>query len=206
MSVIWGTFAALYQLNVKRLYAYSAIVNVGYILTAVAYGTYEGFVSSLNYLVTYFVATFMIFVVLMYFRRFTTLVKLKYLLEYHLYSSYSFLLAIIISLAFFSLAGVPPLAGFFIKFFLFKSLFSAELLASAAFFLILIFSVISAFYYIRVIRFVFFSVVRKPFLFLPVGFGSCFFLVNCCALLVGFIFYQPSLYMLLGLVVNSLFV
>lgn len=204
-SVIVGTFGALHQLNIKRLYAYSAIVNVGYILSVAAYGTYDGLVAALNYLLTYFIATFMIFIVLMYFRHFITFTKLKYLVEYRLYASYSFLLGILISLAFFSLAGVPPLAGFFIKFFLFKSLFAAELLSGAAFFIILLLSVVSAFYYIRVIRFVFFTTARRPFLFLPLNAVACFFLVNCAVLLVSFIFYQPILYIIIGLVTNTLF-
>lgn len=205
MSVIIGTFAALNQLNIKRLYAYSSIVNVGYILTVTSYGTYESLVTALNYLLTYFLATFMLFIILMYFRQFTTLSKLKYLVEYRVYSSYSFLMGILLSLAFFSLAGVPPLAGFFIKFFLFKSLFSLDFIASAAFFVILILSVISAFYYIRVVRFIFFTTTRKPFLFLPLSGVACFGFVNCAILLVGFVFYQPILYITLGVLVSTLF-
>ena len=206
LSVVLGTFGALHQLNVKRLYAYSAIVNVGYLLSTVAYGTYDSLVSSINYLLTYFVATFIIFTVVMYFRHFVTLLKFKYIAEYRVYTTYSFLLGTAISLAFFSLAGVPPLAGFFIKFFLFRSLFSAEFLASAAFFLILLLSVVSAFYYIRVVRFMFFDATRKPFLFLPLNPFAMFFLVNCCALLIYFVFYQPVLYITLGLVVNAIFI
>lgn len=205
LSVIVGTFAALNQLNIKRLYAYSAIVNVGYILTAISYGTYDGIVAGFNYLITYFVATFMIFTILMYFRNYVSFAKLKYLVEYRLYASQGFLVGTIISLIFFSLAGVPPLAGFFIKFFLFKTLFSSEFLSNAAFFIILIMSVVSAFYYIRVIRFIFFTTKRKPFLFAPVATIPCFFLVNCCAVLIGFVFYQPTVYILLGLVVSTLF-
>lgn len=205
LSVIVGTFAALNQLNIKRLYAYSAIVNVGYILTVMSYGTYDGILAGLNYLITYFIATFMIFTVLMYFRKSGSAGKLKYLIEYRLYASRGFVIGIIISLIFFSLAGVPPLSGFFIKFFLFKSLFSSEFLANAAFFLVLVLSVVSAFYYIRVIRFIFFTTKRKPFLFAPVAITPSFFLVNCSAILVGFVFYQPTIYILLGLAVNALF-
>ena len=54
ISILWGTFGALNQLNIKRLYAYSAIVNVGYLLTALAYGSFESIVVVINFLVVSF--------------------------------------------------------------------------------------------------------------------------------------------------------
>lgn len=57
LSVFWGIVAALNQVNIKRLYAYSAIVNVGYLLVTLSYGTFSGFVSVFNYFIVYFVST-----------------------------------------------------------------------------------------------------------------------------------------------------
>jgi NADH:ubiquinone oxidoreductase subunit 2 (subunit N) len=70
----------------------------------------------------------------------------------------------------------------------------------------LVLSVVSAFYYIRVVRFIFFDTVRKPFLFLPVNPLAVFFLINCGSLLAYFVFYQPVLYITIGLAVSSLFI
>lgn len=192
-SVIVGTFGALNQINIKRLYAYSAIVNIGYLITAASYGTLESFTVLFNYLCLYFFSTIAIFLVLMLFRNLPGLKKIKYLLEYSAFATYSSLLAIFIALIFFSLAGVPPLAGFFIKFFLFKVIFVADFLANPGFFIILIMSVISSFYYIRVVRFLFFTNTRKPVLFAKLNYFVVFVFVVVCAWMFVFFFFQPAI-------------
>ncbi|RZL33141.1 MAG: NADH-quinone oxidoreductase subunit N, partial [Pedobacter sp.] len=102
--------------------------------------------------------------------------------------TYSSALAVFISIIFFSLAGIPPLAGFFIKFFLFQSVFSVEFLLNPSFFIILVTSVVSAFYYIRVVRFTFFDGGRVPALFVGVDIRAVFLFVTAIFYLIFFIF------------------
>lgn len=194
MSVLLGTVVALNQLNIKRLYAYSAIVNVGYLMTAAAYGTTESFSVLVNYLVIYLLSTVAIFVTILAFRKVAGLKKIKYLPEYSVYSAYNSAFSVLLGLLFFSLAGVPPLAGFFIKFFLFKMIFALDFLLNPVIFVILITSVASAFYYIRVVRFVFFDGGRSPVLFKRVNYFIIFFFVVLCLFLSTFFFFQPAFF------------
>lgn len=191
LSVLWGTFGALNQVNIKRLYAYSAIVNVGYLLTSLAYGTLESLVVAINYLVVYLLSTLSLFLVILAFRELSGYRKIKFIGEYSLYLTYSSLAAILFSLIFFSMAGVPPLAGFFIKFFLFKIVFLADFLLSPVVFIILLTSVVSTLYYIRVVRFVFFDSKLTPIMLLTLNIGSAFLLVFSLVIIVLFVIFQP---------------
>ena len=205
LSVLLGTFAALNQLSIKRLYAYSAIVNVGYLVTALSYGTLSSFSATLNYLLIYLISTFSIFLVLLLFRTVFGLKKLKYLLDFKYFATYSSVFAIFFGLVFFSLAGVPPLAGFFIKFFLFKTIFVSDFMLNPAVFIILITSVISAFYYIRVIRFVFFDTKRAPSLFLPLNKATSLVFVLVVLFMLFFIFFQQLFLVSINVVLGTMF-
>lgn len=191
LSVLWGTFSALYQFSIKRLYAYSSIVNIGYLAMALSYGTSESLTAVLYYLTVYIVITALLFSFLVGIGNLRGFETGKSLFDYKALFSYSFFLSILFSLIFFSFAGIPPLSGFFIKFFLFKTMFLADFLMNPAFFIIFFVSTVSAFYYIRVVRFIYFSgnsrfpdffVVTSPFLI----FFIIFFIVT--AVILFFIF------------------
>ena len=191
LSVLWGTFAALNQLSIKRLYAYSAVVNVGYLLISMSYGALENFANVLNYLFPYLFSTVAVFSVILLFRKVSTLRKIKFIGDFKYYFSYSTVLALSIGLIFFSLAGIPPLAGFFTKFFLFRAIFLTDFLTNFVIFVVLITSVVSAFYYIRVVRFTFFYNVRNPILFVSLEFAGALLLVSVVFGLCLFMLVQP---------------
>lgn len=203
LSVILGTFAALNQVNVKRLYAYSAIVNVGYLISALAYGSFTGFIATFNYLLAYMLSTFCIFSILLMFRTATGLNKIKNISEYRVFAAYSSIFSVLLSLLFFSLAGVPPLAGFFIKFFLFKIIFMVDFLLNPAVFVILVTSVLSAFYYIRVVRFTFFDPRRIPILFLPIDKLSVLIFVAITFAILLFFVLQQFLLLFIGVALTT---
>lgn len=192
--MLWGTFVALNQTSIKRLYAYSAIVNVGYILTALAGGTYDNMSAAVNYLITYLTLTLAVFIVILLFRKVIDARKIKFISEYKVFLTYSTTFSLFFSFIFFSFAGIPPLAGFFIKFFLFKSIFNINFLTNPLFFIILITSVVSAFYYIRVIRFIFFDTKRYPVFFLPLNIVYCFIFTHLVLFLLLFVFVKPFIY------------
>lgn len=185
--MIWGTFAALNQFSIKRLYAYSAVVNVGYMLLAMSYGTVESFSTVVNYLIPYIFSTIAIFLVVLTFRKVDTLRKIKFIGDYKHYFTYNTTAATLIVLIFFSLAGVPPLAGFFTKFFLFRAIFLEDFLTNFIIFAVILTSVVSAFYYIRVVRFSFFYNARNPLLFVKLNFEGVLLLVIVIIVLVNFL-------------------
>lgn len=152
-SMILGSVAAIGQTNIKRLMAYSSIGHMGYALLGFAAGTPEGVKGVLVYLVIYLAMTIGSFVVIMLMRRDGRPVEdirdLSGLSERDPTSAY--LLAIMM----FSLAGIPPLAGFWGKFFVFVAAVNAHLYALAI--IGFVASVIGAYYYINIVRLMFFE-------------------------------------------------
>lgn len=193
LSIALGTFAALAQRKIKRILAYSSIAHIGYLLLGFACASFGGFQSILIYYPIYMVATLGIFSILLtpqWNRRLDGQEEGlggKYITDFAGLGKRNPLLAFIFSMFFFSLAGVPPLAGFYSKAFLFfTAVFSG--LFYIAFFSIGT-SVISCFYYIRFIRIFYFEKeIEKPFSGLqfkniPLGntyiLSLCFFILIC---------------------------
>lgn len=167
------------------------MVNVGYISLALSYGTSDNLASALNYIIPYFITTCSVFFIILLFRKVGVGGKIRSLVDYRFFFSYNSLFAGLVGLVFFSLAGIPPLVGFFTKFFLFKNLFILDFVGSSVFFVVLLTSVVSAFYYIRIIRFTFFTALRFPSFFLPLDFSGAFLFVGALGFLIIFVFAQP---------------
>jgi NADH-quinone oxidoreductase subunit N len=157
-----GAFGALYQSTFRRLLAYSTISHVGFIMLGFSVGLPSGLASSLLYVMVYSLTNLGIFGILLSMRYrflndddhslndihelraiFTSFPALSFLLG-------SFLL---------SLAGIPPLAGFFAKYFILTSLIEAKLYSAAV--LVVLLAFVSAYYYLRLIKLTFFV---RPFL------------------------------------------
>jgi NADH-quinone oxidoreductase subunit N len=152
-SMAVGAFSAIVQTNIKRLMAYSSIGHMGFALIGLAAGTVEGVRSTLIYMAIYIVMTIGAFACILLMRRrggmTETIDELSGL------SRTNAGLALIITVLFFSLAGVPPMAGFFGKLFVFQAAIDAGLIWLAVAGAVL--SVVSAYYYLRVIWIMWFN-------------------------------------------------
>ncbi|HEY1607452.1 MAG TPA: NADH-quinone oxidoreductase subunit NuoN [Allosphingosinicella sp.] len=153
-STILGGVAAIGQPNIKRLLAYSSINNVGFALIGLAAGTRDGVASVLFYMAVYIVMTLGAFFVVLRMRDaegrpVESIASLSGL------SRNRFGLALAMALFMFSLAGVPPLLGFWPKFLVFRAAVSANLTWLAA--VGIATSVISAFYYLKIVKTMFFD-------------------------------------------------
>jgi NADH-quinone oxidoreductase subunit N len=153
-SILIGAVGALYQTKIKRLLAYSAIANMGYILMGCAAISYSGIVAAIYYFLIYLLMSINVFSILIVIRRLTGMLKLKNIVEFVSISHSNFILSFLLVLCLLSLAGVPPLAGFFGKFLIFFVLIDngQYLLALYA----VLFSVLTCVYYIRLVRFLWF--------------------------------------------------
>lgn len=153
LSMVIGAFAALRQTNIKRLMAYSSIGHVGYALVGLAAGGEAGFNGVLIYLAIYFMMSLGVFAVIMCLRRngkqVERIADLSGLGRSHK------LLALAMVVLMFSMAGVPPLAGFFGKFYVFMAAVGAHMYALAIFGVVT--SAVSAFYYLRIIKTMYFE-------------------------------------------------
>ena len=152
-SMIVGAFAALRQKSFKRLLAYSSIANIGYILIPIAIGTQAAMESAMVYLTIYVVGSIGIFAVISLIQRqdedSDTITDISGLAKSN--PLYALSLAVFM----FSLAGIPPMAGFFGKFFVFKEAIAANYLALAI--IGVVTSVVACYYYLRIIKLMYFD-------------------------------------------------
>jgi NADH-quinone oxidoreductase subunit N len=152
-SMALGSFAAIGQRNFKRLMAYSSIGHMGFALVGLAAGTSEGVQGVLVYVAIYVTMTLGVFAVILSMRRATGMVEsidqLAGLARTH--PTMAFFLAMLL----FSMAGVPPLAGFFAKFYVFLAAIKAGLYLLAV--LGVVTSVVGAYYYLAIVKLMYFD-------------------------------------------------
>ena len=164
-SMALGSFAAIGQRNIKRLMAYSSIGNVGYALIGLAAGSEEGIRGVVIYMIIYLAMTLGAFAVLLSLRRkdkmFETIDDLSGLSRTHPW------LAFCLAAMMFSLAGIPPLAGFFAKFYVFAAAIKAGLVTLAV--VGVVTSVVGAFYYLRLVKVMYFDEAKAPYERIPPG-------------------------------------
>jgi len=162
-----GAFAAIGQTNIKRLLAYSAIGNIGYALIGLAAASPQGAQGVLIYMVIYVAMTLGAFACVLAMRRPGGMVEeideLAGLAETNLG------MATVLAVLLFSLAGIPPLAGFFAKFYVFAAAVKEGLWLLAIFGVLA--SVVGAYYYVRIVKVMFFDDAREKFLAIPVKAG-----------------------------------
>ncbi|MDA8835113.1 NADH-quinone oxidoreductase subunit NuoN [Candidatus Pelagibacter bacterium] len=158
-SMIFGAIAAIGQNNLKRLIAYSSIGHMGYALAGLSTGSNEGIQSSIVYMSIYLVMNLAFFSCLLMLKRndayYETIDDLSGLSKNHPILSLS-LLAIL-----FSLAGIPPLAGFFAKFYIFKAVIEQSMYFLAI--VGLLSTVIAAFYYLKIIKVIYFDKEKESY-------------------------------------------
>ena len=152
-SMLLGAFSAIGQTNIKRLLAYSSISHMGFALMGITNGSIEGIRSLCLYLFIYLVMSLAIFISIIALKKDDEHVeKINQLSGL---SKSKPMMAIVLSILLFSLAGIPPLAGFFAKFYVLYAAVNAELYYLAIFGVLS--SVISAFYYLRIIKIMYFE-------------------------------------------------
>jgi len=162
-SMALGAFAAIGQRNFKRLMAYSSIGHMGFALIGLAAGTSEGVQGVLIYIAIYVTMTLGVFAVILSMRRKTGMVEsidqLSGLARSH--PTMAFFLAMLL----FSMAGVPPLAGFFAKFYVFLAAIKAGLYVLAV--IGVLASVVGAYYYLAIVKIMYFDEPVESFYDMP---------------------------------------
>ena len=158
-SMLFGAIAAIGQSNLKRLVAYSSIGHMGYALAGLATGTNQGIQSSISYISIYLFMNLAFFCCLFMLRRdekyFENIQDLSGLSKNHPLLSFCFLIVL------FSLAGIPPLAGFFAKFYIFSAVIDQSMYFLAI--VGLLSTVIAAFYYLRLIKIIYFDKEKEKY-------------------------------------------
>ncbi len=158
-SMIFGAVAAIGQKNLKRLIAYSSISHMGYALAGLATVSNQGIQSSITYISIYLVMNLAFFNCLFMLKRndkyYENIEDLSGLSKKHPILSFSLLIVL------FSLAGIPPLAGFFAKFYVFLAVIEQSMYFLAI--VGLLATVVAAFYYLRIIKIIYFDPEKEEY-------------------------------------------
>jgi len=194
-SMILGAVAAIGQTNIKRLMAYSSIGHIGYALAGVATGSQSGYVSSIIYITIYVVMNIGIFACIFLMKKngkYTEEISdLSGISKKHPLIAFSFLVIL------FSLAGIPPLGGFFAKFYVFMSVIENEMYTLAI--IGLLTTVVSAFYYLRIIKTIYFDEFKEPFNQIQnISITSTIFI--SCIILISYFLYPSYLSNIVNLI------
>ncbi|MGV2978799.1 NADH-quinone oxidoreductase subunit NuoN [Camelimonas sp. ID_303_24] len=164
-SMALGAFAAIGQHNIKRLMAYSSIGHMGFALVGLAAGTEQGVYGVLLYMAIYVAMTLGVFACIVTMRRNGQ--PVEQISDLAGLSKQNPAMAYLFALLMFSLAGIPPLAGFFAKFYVFAAAIQAKLTLLAVFGILT--SVVGAFYYLRIVKVMFFDEPKEALDPMPVA-------------------------------------
>jgi NADH-quinone oxidoreductase subunit N len=159
LSMVLGAFAAIGQNNIKRLMAYSSIGNVGYMLLGLAAGTQDAARGILVYLIIYVFMNVGIFGCILFMKRKGEMIET--IPDLAGLSRRQPLVALALAAFMFSQAGIPPLAGFFGKLYIFIPVINAGLYVPAV--IGVVASVVAAYYYLRIVKVAYFDAPAEPF-------------------------------------------
>ena len=203
LSLLVGSLASILQVKIKRLLAYSSIANVGYLLMVLSSAQVEALTSSFVFFVVYLLTVSGIFAVILALRYWYNRMKLKSIFELMGVLNFNFGLAVIFILNLFSLLGLPPLAGFFVKFYLFFSALGSEFF----FFLYIsiLASIFSAVIYLRLIRLVLFNKYNNIFFFQPISHDFSSLLAGLILVNLLFLVYPDEFFRLFHVTIINLF-
>jgi NADH-quinone oxidoreductase subunit N len=198
-SMALGSFAAIGQRNIKRLMAYSSIGHMGFALVGLATGTPEGIQGVLVYMVIYVAMTLGVFACIIAMQRdrkpFEDIADLAGL------ARTKPALALALATLMFSLAGIPPLAGFFAKYFVFLAAIKAGMFTLAV--LGVLASVVSCYYYLLIVKVMYFDEPAPAFD--PVGYAVRAMVAVTGLFVVLFVFFAGPLVDAAGVAAKSLF-
>jgi NADH-quinone oxidoreductase subunit N len=159
LSMALGSFAAIGQTNIKRLLAYSSIGHMGFALVGLAAGTQDGVSGVVIYMLIYVLTTLGVFACVLAMRR--AGLQVENISDLSGLGMTNKALAFVLSMLMFSLAGIPPLAGFFAKYFVFSAAWQAGLWQLLI--LGVLSSVVGAYYYLRIVKIIYFDEPKPAF-------------------------------------------
>ena len=158
-SLLFGALSALVEKKVKKFLAYSSINQMGFLLMGIVGGNSIAIQASILYLIIYITTNLGLFLILLNTFDSFTKRSILYITDFSSFANNNFATVILLTLILFSMAGIPPLVGFFGKYYLFLSLYNAKFysLVLAGMFT----SLLSSYYYLRIIKQMLFEAKKK---------------------------------------------
>lgn len=150
ITILFGMIGAFAEKGIKKFFVYSSMGHVGFMLLGLSLGTEEGLSASFHYLPVYIFTSFIMWFILMYLGE-----EKNHITHFAILKRENPMMALIFSLIIFSMSGIPPLGGFFVKLDILTALLDSSLFYIN--YLILFFTVASFFYYLRIVKIIFFD-------------------------------------------------
>jgi len=209
-SVFWGAYLAIAQKRIKRFIIYSSISQVGFIVVACSVCTIESYTSIFFYLIVYLVSSIIIWSSLVAMYDYSKVVlyfegkrQLKpiFMIDLASYFKLNYIWSLMLLSVFFSFAGIPPLSGFLSKLLIIFGLLLNNDLALAV--VLIVISIISTYYYLRIIKIIFFDTQKYSEISKNLVTVSTYSsniectILSFCTFLLFFLFFFPSFILLL---------
>ena len=167
LSILIGSVAAIAQNNIKRLLAYSSIGHIGFVVLAIATGSKIGIQYAILYMIIYMITSLGIFALVLSLRRDENDQPAKFIVDLSGIAKPYPLAALAMTIFMLSMAGIPFLAGFFAKFFVLQAVVNAGYIWLAV--IAVLASVVSAYYYLRIIKIMYFEEMSEKVKMTPIG-------------------------------------
>jgi NADH-quinone oxidoreductase subunit N len=199
-SIAIGSLGAVIQRRVKRFLAFTSVNQVGFLLLGLSTNTVLGVTSSILFLFVYLVMNIVFFGLILNIKHFTQRFQVVYLTDMYAAQSDRFSISGLWVLTLFSMAGIPPLAGFFTKYFILLNLIDSSIYVASIF--VLVFSTLSSFYYVSFIKYILFDkkkLVNTFYLDLKTTPETGIILSISSLFILGFIFIPNKVYKLAAL-------
>ena len=205
LSIMSGSLGGLYQRKIKSLLAYSSISHMGYLMIAFASASIEGLQMLFCYLIVYTITGLCIWsvIILIRLKKTDKIKQNKDLADLVLLCKSNYVLALILMSSLFSIAGIPPLVGFIVKMNIF--LVAIENKFYIVSIISVLFSVVSTFFYLRLIKVMYFEPLLVGRLYYPIESFKVFVIVLLFFSLI-FFFINPTLLYLLSYKISYLFI
>jgi NADH-quinone oxidoreductase subunit N len=202
-SMLWGCLGALGEKRIKRFIAYSSINQMGFLLMGLAAGTFEGIRAALFYLALYILMNLAFFILFLNTWDKKTNFYLVYLNDLNDYAKTHYLYSVTLVIVFFSMAGIPPLGGFFGKYFIF--LHSFEVGHYVLVIVGMLTSLIATYYYLRIIKIMWFEKLSSGVFQFQTTFKDSLFAayIGIEFVLVWFIIWSPLIFKYLNLLSST---
>jgi NADH-quinone oxidoreductase subunit N len=192
-SMIAGSIGALKQIRIKRFIAYTSINQVGFILLGISSCNFLGLIASILYIILYSIMSIIFFTIILNTEHILKKKSMIYLSDLYHFSLYNNSNSKFLIVTVLSMGGIPPLAGFFGKLFLYFSIIESRL--DILLFISLVISIISSYYYLSFVRYILFEKYINHKLYYFIKQGKFNFILKIFSMfLILFIFLLPSIF------------
>lgn len=200
LSIVVGIYGAISETRIKRFFVYSSMGHVGFMLLGIAEGSLHGISATMLYLIIYTITVFIGWSILFASRK-----KVTHINQLSGLSKTNPILSFILAISMLSMSGIPPLAGFYVKFEILYALVEAEFYSVAL--LALLLTVFSFFYYLRIIKILYFEPTKNYQLSFKLNKTQASLLAICFLILVNFSLYfqQPLVYIIKNIIIQTLY-